>query len=114
MFLVYRGDKELVVKGYVHASFDIDPDDSKPQSRYVFIVKGGVVSRCSSKQSVVVASTTKAEYIVASEAAQEAAWMNELMSELGMIPSASDRITIYCDNTGAIAITKEPRFHKKT
>ena len=36
MFLVYGGDKELVVNGYVHASFDTDPDDSKSQTGYVF------------------------------------------------------------------------------
>ena len=28
IFLVYGGVKELVVKGYVDASFDTDPDDS--------------------------------------------------------------------------------------
>ena len=32
MFLVYGGDKELVVKSYVDASFDTDPDDSKSQT----------------------------------------------------------------------------------
>ena len=34
MFLVYGGDKELVVNGYVDASFDTDPDDSKSQTGY--------------------------------------------------------------------------------
>ena len=29
MFLVYGGDKELIVNGYVDASFDTDPDESK-------------------------------------------------------------------------------------
>ena len=29
MFLVYGGDEELVVKGYVDASFNTDLDDSK-------------------------------------------------------------------------------------
>ena len=29
MFLGYGADKELVVNGYVDASFDIDLDDSK-------------------------------------------------------------------------------------
>ena len=29
MFLIYGGDKELIVNGYVDASFDTDPDDSK-------------------------------------------------------------------------------------
>ena len=32
MFLDYGGDKRFIVKGYVDASFDTDPDDSKSQS----------------------------------------------------------------------------------
>ena len=35
MFLGYGGDKDFVVKGYVIASFDTDPDDSKSQSGYI-------------------------------------------------------------------------------
>ena len=31
-----------------------------------------------------------------------------------MIPSASGPMKIFCDNTGAIALAKESRFHKKT
>ena len=60
MFLVYGGDKEVVVNGYVDASFDTDLDDSKSQTRYVFILNGGAVSWCSSKQSVVAGSTCEA------------------------------------------------------
>ena len=71
MFLVYGGDKELFVNGYVDASFDTDPDDSKLQTGYVFILNGAAVSWCSSKQSVVAGSTCEAEYIAASEAANE-------------------------------------------
>ena len=41
MFLVYGGDKELVVNGYVNASFDTDADDSKSQTEYIFILNGG-------------------------------------------------------------------------
>ena len=71
MFLVYGGDKELVVNGYVDASFDTDPDDSKSQTGYIFLLNGRAVSWCSSKQSVVAGSTCESEYIVASEAANE-------------------------------------------
>ena len=42
MFLDYGGDKEFIVKGYVDASFDTDPDDSKSQSGY--ILKVGAIS----------------------------------------------------------------------
>ena len=44
MFLVYGGDEELVVKGYVDASFDTYLDDSKSQTGYMYILNGGVVS----------------------------------------------------------------------
>ena len=71
MFLVYGGDKELVINGYVDASFDADPDDSKSETRYVFILNGGAVSWCSSKQSVVAGSTCEVEYIAASKATNE-------------------------------------------
>ena len=108
MFLVYGGDEELVVKGYVDASFDTDPDDSKSQTGYVFILNGGAVSWCSSKQSVVAGSTCEAEYIAAWEAENEGVWMKEFISDLG-VP-----MKIFCDNTGAIALAKESRFHKKT
>ena len=66
MFFVYGGAKELIVKGYVDASFDTDLDDSKSQTRYVYILNGGAVSWCSCKQSVVEGSTCEAEYMVAS------------------------------------------------
>ena len=89
MFLVYGGDKELVVNGYIDASFDTDPDDSKSQTGYVFILNGGAVSWCSYKQSFVAGSTCEAEYIAASEAANEGVWMKEFISDLGVIPSAS-------------------------
>ena len=114
MFLVYGGDEELIVKGYVDTSFNTDLDDSKSQTGYIFILNGGAVSWRSSKQSVVAGSTCEAEYIAASEAAHEGVWVKEFISDLGVIPSALGQMTIFCDNTGAIALGKESRFHKRT
>ena len=59
-------------------------------------------------------STCEAEYMAASEAAQEAIWVKEFIIDLGFIPNASGPMTLFCDNTGAIALAKEPRFHRKT
>ena len=89
MFLVYGGDKELIVNSYVDASFDTDPDDSKSQTGYISILNGGAVGWCSSKQSVVAGSTRQVEYIAASEAANEGVWMKDFITDLGVIPSAS-------------------------
>ena len=71
MFLVYGGHKELVVNSYVDASFDTNPDDSKSQTGYFFLLNGGAISWCSSKQSIMAGSTCEAEYIAASEATNE-------------------------------------------
>ena len=49
----------------------------------MFTLNGGAVSWCSSKQSVVAGSTCEAEYIAASEAANEGVWMKEFISDLG-------------------------------
>ena len=40
--------------------------------------------------------------------------MKGFIIDLGVIPSASSPMTLFCDNTGATALAKEPRFHKKT
>ena len=113
MFLCYGGDQELVVTSYTDASWNTDPDDSKSQSGYVFILNGAAVSWCSSKQCTVAKSSTESEYIAASEASSEAVWMKRFIVELGVVPSALDPLIIYCDNMGAIANAQEPRSHKR-
>ena len=40
--------------------------------------------------------------------------MKEFISDLGVIHSASGPMKTFCDNTRAISLTKESRFHKRT
>ncbi|KAL0445440.1 UNVERIFIED_CONTAM: Retrovirus-related Pol polyprotein from transposon RE2 [Sesamum latifolium] len=82
MFLIYDGG-ELILKGYSDTSFQSDDDDVKFQSGFVFTLNGGVVAWKSSKKDTTMDSTTKAEYIAASEAAKEAVWMKNYIQELG-------------------------------
>ncbi|KAK8510716.1 hypothetical protein V6N12_067166 [Hibiscus sabdariffa] len=88
VFLVYGGEEELRIKG--------------------------AVSWKSSKQDTVADSTTEAEYIAASEAAKEAVWIKKFITGLGVIPSISDAVDLYCDNNGAVAQAKEPRSHQRS
>ena len=113
-FLVYGGEEELVVNGYTDASFQTDKDDFRSQSGFVFCLIGGAVSWKSSKQETVADSTTEAEYIAASEAAKKAIWIKKFISELGVVPSASSSVDLYCDNSGSIAQAKESRSHQKS
>jgi hypothetical protein len=96
---VFEGEEELVVKGYSDASFQTDADDSKSQSGFVFCLNGGAVRWKSFKQDTVADSMTEAEYIAASEAAKEAIWIRNFVSELGVVSSASSPIDLYCDNS---------------
>jgi hypothetical protein len=67
-FLVFRGEEELVIKGYSNAIFQTDANDSKSQSNFMFCLNGGAVRWKSSKQDTVADSTTEAEYIAVSKA----------------------------------------------
>jgi hypothetical protein len=111
-FLVFRGEQEVVIKGYNDASFQTDADDSKSQSSFVFCLNGGAVSWKSSKQDTVADSMMEPEYIAASEAAKEVVWIKNFVSKLGVVPSASSPMNLYYDNIRATTQAKEPRAHK--
>ena len=68
----------------------------------------------SSKQPTITDSMTKAEYIAASDAAKEASWLKKFITDLGVVLTISDPIPFFCDNNGAIAQAKDPRFHQKS
>jgi hypothetical protein len=45
-----------------------------------------------------------AKYIVASEAAKEGVWLREFLASLKVVESASQPVTIFCDNMAAIKV----------
>ncbi|TLX69409.1 Ty1/Copia family ribonuclease HI [Labilibacter sediminis] len=114
MFLLYGGKEELKVEGYCDASFQTDRDDCCSQTGWVFMLNGGAVSWKSSKQKTVADSTCESEYIAASKAAKEATWMQNFIGDLGVVPNIKDPVEIFCDNEGAVALTKEPHIHEKS
>ena len=48
-------------------------------------------------------STTEVEYIAASDAAKEVVWIKIFVFRLGVVPSNTNPVDVYCDNNGAIA-----------
>ena len=59
-------------------------------------------------------STTDAEYIAALDVAKEAVWIKNFVFRLGVVPSITNLVHVYCDNNGAIAQAKEPRSHQRS
>ena len=53
--------------------------------------------------------TTEAEYVTACEAVKEAIWLKKFLMELEVVRASLSPITLYCDNSGAVAQFKEPR-----
>nr|GEW40534.1 zinc finger, CCHC-type [Tanacetum cinerariifolium] len=66
----------------------------------------------SAKQSIFTTSSAEAEYIVAFDASKEAVWVRKYISGLGVVPTIEEPISMYCDNTGAIAIANESGITK--
>ena len=114
MFMVYGNNNELTIKGYADASFQIDKDNSRSHMGFVFILNGGAVTWRSSKQQNIAHSTTESQYIAFNEATKEAVWLNKFINNLGVIPSITELVEIFCDNEGAVALTKVPQDHKCT
>ena len=113
LLLVYRGDG-LKLEGYTYSSFQSDCDDSKSNSGYVYTLNGGAISWKSCKQDTIADSTTEVEYIVAAKAAKEVIWMKKFITELRIVPSCGDTVTLHCDNNDTINLIWEQRSHQKS
>nr|GEX86037.1 retrotransposon protein, putative, Ty1-copia subclass [Tanacetum cinerariifolium] len=109
MFMVYGGNMERVlrVSCYTDAEYLTDADNLKSQTVYVFVLNEGGVDRKSTKQSIFATSSTNAEYIAAFDASEEDVWIRKFISRLGIVTIIEEPISMYCDNTGAIAIAKD-------
>ena len=88
-------------------------DARKSTSGFMFTLGGGTINWRSVKQSCIADSTMEVEYVAASKAAKEAVWLKYFVLDLGVFPSAQSVITLFCDNSGVVANSKESRAHKK-
>ena len=62
LVLIYGGG-DLQLMGFIDSDFQLDVDDRKSISRFVFTCNGGEMCWKSSKLSITADSTTKAEYV---------------------------------------------------
>lgn len=110
IFDTSKASSEIII-GYVDSDYGGDLDHRKSLSSYIFTVCGCAVSWKSSLQSVAALSTTEAEYIAATEGVKEAIWLRGLVLELGL---SQEVLPVFCDNQGAIDLTKNNRYHERT
>ncbi|PSR87279.1 hypothetical protein PHLCEN_2v5213 [Hermanssonia centrifuga] len=109
--LTLGGNSSPILTGYCDSDGMSHPD-RHPIAAYVFTI-GGAISWSSKRQDIVCLSTTEAEYIALTHAAKEAIWLHHLLDEV--FPKRFKLpITVYSDNQGAIALSKDDRFHTRT
>ena len=111
--LYYRktGEEDLV--GYSDADWAGNLDNRRSTTGYAFLLHGACISWRSTRQRTVALSTTEAEYMALSESTQEAVWLKRLLEDLQQRDSNAP-ITIYGDNQGSIALTRNPEYHRRT
>ena len=61
----------------------------------------------------IVDSTMEAEYIAACEVAKESVRLKKFYTDLEVVPNIEKALVLYCDNSGAVENSKEPRSHKR-
>ena len=113
--ITYRAEKvkskENLFLGYSDASY-ANNDDATSVSGYVSIMGGGAITWGSRKQTSVSLSLTESEYVALADAAREITWLRNLLEGLGYKQYAPTKL--YGDNNGALAIAKNPQYHKRT
>ena len=73
---------------------------------------GGAVSWNCKRQSTVALSSTEAECLSLGSASQQALWLRHFALELGLLEKGS--IDIYCNDKGAVDLTKNAQFSSRT
>ena len=106
-----KRDSSLV--GFVDADWATDTDTRCSVTGYVFTLYGGNIVWRSTKQKAGALSSTEAEYIALSAAAQEAMCTRQLTDELGMT-RVENPVKINCDSQGAIKLALVGAFRPKT
>eukprot|EP00253_Pinus_taeda_P025441 PITA_25441 len=110
--LWYPRDTDLTLYAYTDADWAGSMDDRKSTSGGAFFMGSRLLSWFSKKQSSIALSTAEAEYVVAASCCTQLLWMMQTLQDFQI--DCTPPISILCDNTSAISISKNPVMHSKT
>ena len=107
----YSRDSNECLAGYSDANRARCIEDRKSTSGGCFYLGNNLVSWMSKKQNSVSLSTAKAEYIAMASCSAQLLWMKKLLHDYGI---TQDTMCVFCDNTSAINLSKNPVQHSKS
>ena len=109
-FLLYSSP--FVFRAFSDVDWAGDPTDYKSTTGYCFLLASSLISWRSKKQTLVVCSSTEAEYCALADTTSELLWLWWILKDLGV--STSSATSFYCDNQSAIHIAHNDVFHERT
>ena len=111
--LNYSSSASQEILIYVDANYAETVADFKSTSGWVTLIGGAAVNWMSKLQSVVALSTTEAEFTATTVAVQEAMYQRDFANSMKI--KLPDKPTcVYNDNSGSLALTKNPVLHSRT
>lgn len=98
---------------YIDSDFAGSKTGWKSTGGYIFMLARVAISYLSKLQFILALSIRKAEYVAMCETEKEAVWLGYPLAELGFRKRPTP-ITLYANNQGSIALSKNPKFHRRT
>jgi hypothetical protein len=109
--LWYSKGNDCSLVGFSDSDFAGCKSDRKSTSGTCHLFSNSLVSWHSKKQVSVALSTAEAEYVAAGSCCAQILWIKQHLLDFNL---KLERIPIFCDNTSAINLTKNPVLHSRT
>ena len=110
--LWYKLGENLDLKVFTDVDWVGNLDDRKRTSGGAFFLGKRLVSWTSKKQNCTSQFTVEAKYVAAAINCANIFWFKQLLE--GVKVEIKEPIVMFCDNTSAINISKNPMMHSKT
>ena len=109
--LFYSKEFNLSLAGFSDSDWAGNADDRKSTTGWCFYVEANLVAWMNKKQNFVSLSTAEAEYIAAGSCCSQLLWMKKVLTDYGI---SQYIMVVYCNNSSAIDISKNPVQYSKT
>lgn len=103
--LTYRATEDRDITVYTDSDWATDPDTRRSTTGYLVMLAGATISWNSKLQPTVAHSSSEAEYMAAASATKEILYIDRIIQD---IQEPTRPIKMFEDNTGCIALAKNP------
>jgi len=112
--ITYRADgvTKGIMQCYSNSDFGGCRTTGRSTSGVVTMYAEGIITWLSQRQAKFATSTTEAEIIAATEAAEEVIWLQRLYKSLNI--TLIDVPVLQNDNSAAVKLAQNPEFHRRT